>query len=151
LDPGSHLHDFTAGDIRFGMADTEDEIFLVDERAAPLGAIAEVGKNLLYRYDFGDDWEHDVIVERVVRDSEAEIVCVAGARACPPEDSGGPPGYEHLLTTLSDPEHEEYQDVKRWVGGRFDPERFDLPAINKKLATLAKRFAPRVRIDRRRQ
>ena len=139
----SHLHDFTVGDIRFGMADTEDEIFLVDERAAPLGAIAEVGSTFLYRYDFGDDWEHDVIVERAVRDSETEIFCIAGARACPPEDSGGPPGYEQLLATLSDPEHEEFQDVKRWVGRRFDPERFDLPAVNKKLATLAKRFAPR--------
>jgi Plasmid pRiA4b ORF-3-like protein len=139
----SHLHDFTAGDIRFGMDDTDAEIFLVDERAAPLGAIAEVGSTFLYRYDFGDDWEHDVIVERAVRDSETEIVCITGARACPPEDSGGPPGYEQLLATLSDPEHDEHQDVKRWVGRRFNPERFDLLAVNEKLATLARRFAPR--------
>jgi hypothetical protein len=141
----SHLHDFTAGDIRFGMAGTDDEIFLVDERAAPLAAIAEAGATFLYRYDFGDDWEHDVVVKRTDRGSETEIVCIAGARACPPEDSGGPPGYAQMLETLADPKDEEYEEVKRWVGRGFDPERFDLRAVNKKLTALAKRFAPRLK------
>ncbi len=72
-------------------------------------------------------------------------MCISGARACPPEDSGGPPGYEQLLATLSDPESEEYPDAKRWVGRRFDPARFDLPSVNKKLVAIAKRFAPRPR------
>jgi hypothetical protein len=82
----SHLHDFVIGEIRFGMADVEDEIFSVDESAAPLGAVARVGATFLYRYDFGDDWEHVVSVERFLEDGADVIECISGARACPPED-----------------------------------------------------------------
>ena len=61
----SHLHEFRAGDIRFGIPDVEDQFFSVDERAAPIGAVARIGSQLVYHYDFGDDWEHDLVVERV--------------------------------------------------------------------------------------
>ena len=66
-----HLHDFRAGDIRFGMADAQEDLFLVDERAVPLGAIALLGSTLVYLYDFGDDWEHEIVVERVVHRGDA--------------------------------------------------------------------------------
>jgi hypothetical protein len=83
-----HLHDFEIHDIRFGMADTEDPLFSVDENSAPLGAVAREGSTFLYQYDFGDSWEHQVKVERVVGGGDDSIVCTGGARACPPEDCG---------------------------------------------------------------
>jgi len=136
----SHLHDFLVGNIRFGMTDVEDEIFAVDEFAAPLGAIANVGSTFLYRYDFGDDWEHDVTVERVSADGDGGFTCSGGARACPPEDCGGTHGYANLLEILSDPSHPEHRETKAWAGRRFDPEKFDVAAVNRKLGTLSKRL-----------
>lgn len=136
-----HLHDFRVGDIRFGMADTEDEMFCVDENAAPLGAVAHEGSKLVYLYDFGDDWEHDIAVERVIQGGDGAIRCTGGARACPPEDCGGPHGYAHLLEVLATPKDEEHAAMKRWAPRGFAPEKFDAAAVNKKLATLSKRVA----------
>jgi hypothetical protein len=136
----SHLHDFMIANIRFGMADVEDGIFAVDEMGAPLGAVANVGTTFLYRYDFGDDWEHDVTVEGISRDGAEALSCTGGARSCPPEDCGGPPGYANLLEILNDPKHPEHREIKTWVGRRFDPEKFDMAAVNRKLASLSKRL-----------
>ncbi|MDB6090144.1 MAG: plasmid pRiA4b family protein [Gammaproteobacteria bacterium] len=58
-------------------------------------------------------------------------LCVAGARAAPPDDVGGPPGYEEFLRAIKDPKHEEHASMLVWVGGAFDPEGFDLNAINR--------------------
>lgn len=138
----SHLHDFRFGDIRFGMTGIEDEMFSVDERAAPLGAVARAGSKFVYYYDFGDSWEHDVVVERVISGEET-LRCTGGARACPPEDCGGVPGYEHLLQVLANPADEEYAEMKKWAPRGFDPEKFDVAAVNRKLAPLAKRLAKR--------
>jgi hypothetical protein len=137
----SHLHDFHVGDIRFGMADTEHELLSVDERAAPLGAIAHEGSTLVYQYDFGDSWEHDIKVERVHGNGEETIRCTAGARACPPEDCGGVPGYMHLLEVLANPKDDEHAEMKQWAPRSFNPEKFDVVAVNKKFATLSKRLA----------
>lgn len=140
-----HLHDFTASDIRFGMVDVEDEMFSVDEHAAPLGAIAQEGSTFTYRYDFGDDWEHEIVVERILEKvSGPDIACTGGARAGPPEDCGGSPGYQRMLEILANPKDEEHADMRAWVGKRYDPEAFDVAAVNKKLATLAKRFGRRL-------
>lgn len=136
-----HLHELRVGELRFGIADGEDQMFLVDERAAPLGAVARVGATLLYVYDFGDDWEHEIAVERVVPRGDQTLRCVGGARACPPEDCGGPHGYAHMLEVLANPKDEEHADMKRWAPRGFDPERFDMAAVNKKLAAISKRFA----------
>lgn len=139
----SHLHEFLIGDICFGMADIENEILLVDERAAPLGAVACAGSTFLYHYDFGDDWEHDVTVERMMDGDDETIECTGGAQACPPEDCGGPHGYARLLEVLANPKDAEYAEMKEWVGRRFDPEKFNLAAVNKKLATLSRRLGRR--------
>lgn len=136
-----HLHDFRAGDIRFGMADAQEDLFLVDERAVPLGAVARLGSKLVYLYDFGDDWEHEIVVERVVHRGDASIRCTGGERACPPEDCGGPHGYGRMLEALAGAKGEEHEEMRRWAPRRFDAEKFDLAAVNKKLATLAKRVA----------
>lgn len=88
-----HLHDFRAGGVRFTIPRTEDEVFAADERGTPLGAVLP----LVYTYDFGDDWQHEIALVRIAPDAPDAITCLAGARACPPEDCGGTIGYEHLL------------------------------------------------------
>lgn len=142
----SHLHDFQVNQLRFGMIDVEDERFAVDECGAPLGAIATIGSTFLYRYDFGDSWEHDVHVRSVVEynantRSAPPLRCTDGARACPPEDCGGTHGYASMLEVLAKPRHEEHADMKRWVGRGYDPEKFNQTAVNKKLSALSKKLA----------
>lgn len=92
----------------------------------------------------GDGWVHDIRVERVVHAEDAagfrSLECLAGVRACPPEDCGGPPGYEELLSVLADPRHPDHGERKAWVGRRFDAAAFDVAKVNKKLAALAKRL-----------
>jgi len=88
-----------------------------------------------YEYDFGDGWEHDLTLEaiRPRQPGQKYPLCVGGARACPPEDCGGVGGYEHLLTVIRTPTHEEFESTLQWLGGRFDPEKFD-PARRYELA-----------------
>jgi len=83
-------------------------------------------KTANYTYDFGDGWEHSVRFEKVLLKEEGVTYpkCVTGKRACPPEDSGGPWGYQQILDVLKDPKHEEYADIVEWVGYEFDPEEF---------------------------
>lgn len=140
-----HLHDFLVGDIRFAVIDAEDEIFAVDEHAAPLGAVGRTGSKLVYNYDYGDGWEHEIEVERVLPQGDELLVCTGGARACPPEDCGGAPGYAHLIEVLANPGHEEHREMKQWVGRGYDPEKLDVAAVNKKLATLSRKLARRRR------
>jgi hypothetical protein len=136
-----HLHDFRVGDISFGLPSLDDGMLSVHESAAPVGAVARAGSTFLYTYDFGDDWEHDITVERMERQPGAGIVCTGGARACPPEDCGGPLGYQLMLEALADPRSERHAEMKAWVPRAFNAEKFDLAAVNKKLTTLSKRIA----------
>lgn len=139
-----HLHSFDVEGITFREVLGHDTEFFIDEVGSSLGAVARKGRKFTYTYDFGDGWVHDIRVERVVNSEDAggvrSIQCLAGARACPPEDCGGPPGYEELLSLLADPRHAEYRERKDWVGRGFDAEAFDVTKVNKKLAALAKRF-----------
>lgn len=119
----SHLYEFEVGDARYGLDDDEDDDFdspSIDARKATLGALSRAGSSFVYRYDFGDDWEHQIDVEEVLpQDSEARYpACVDGEGACPPGDVGGAPGYEHFLAAISDPadaEHDEFLDWGRRV------------------------------------
>jgi hypothetical protein len=147
----SHLHDFEVGGLRFAPLDVEDELLAIDEDGSPIGAVVRVGAVFTYRYDFGDDWEHQIKVERIVdRADDTAIACVGGERACPPEDVGGAQGYANMLAALASPDHPEHLEMRAWVGRRFDPARFDLGAVNKKLKTLARQLGrlPRPRATR---
>lgn len=123
-----HLHEFEIDGVRYGTDDGEGWGPPVkDERRGRLGKVASVGTTIRYVYDFGDDWVHKVAVEKMLP-ADPKIrypVCVAGKRACPPEDCGGVWGYEHLLAAISDPHHPEHEEMLEWVGGSFDPEEFD--------------------------
>jgi len=98
---------------------------------------------LRYLYDFGDDWQHDIVVEAVgPADSDARYPrCTAGRRAGPPEDCGGVWGFAELLEILADPQHEEHAERLEWLGidsaEEFDPAAFDLAEINRDLPTAA--------------
>ena len=84
-----------------------------------------------YLYDFGDGWEHTVVLESILPKEEKVIYpsCIAGENACPPEDVGSTLGYQHFLKVMADPQHEEHDDLLAWVGGWFDPAWFDLSLI----------------------
>lgn len=93
----------------------------------------EPGKSALYEYDFGDGWSHTVLLEEILLKNKRVRYprCIAGERACPPEDCGGVPGYYELLEVLGNPRHPEYRDHIAWLKGHaknyypYDPEKFD--------------------------
>ena len=90
-----------------------------------------------YLYDFGDDWSHKITLEKLVSDDIKSPVCLAGKGTCPPEDCGGAWGYENLKVILSDPKHEEHEDMKEWLGldedEDWDANYFDLAGVNEML------------------
>ena len=132
-----HLHVFKVippgggKPLRIGIPD--DDPFEGDEPIEPGWEVpitrhfTHPGVTMQYDYDFGDGWEHGVTLEAIAsREASTKYpLCLAGARACPPEDCGGPPGYENLLEIIRDPDHEEHESMLQWLGGRFDPEKFD--------------------------
>ncbi|MDX1251210.1 MAG: plasmid pRiA4b ORF-3 family protein [Gammaproteobacteria bacterium] len=131
----SHLHAFRIGRTVYGVPDPDFIDDIENERSIRLDKIATEGNTFIYEYDFGDGWEHDIKVEKILN-AEPGVhypVCLAGKRACPPEDCGGVPGYEYLLEILSDPQHEEYEERREWLGGEFDPEAFDIDGVNRGL------------------
>lgn len=88
--------------------------------------LPDEGGKFIFTYDFGDDWRHEVTVEKMLTEEPGGVypVCMEGERACPPEDVGGVIGYELYLEAISDPSHEEHKSLKQWRG-EFDPEKFD--------------------------
>jgi hypothetical protein len=101
--------------------------------------LVEQGDRLVYVYDFGDGWTHDITVEKVLaaQPGIGYPRCVSGRRACPPEDVGGPWGYGEFLTAINDPGHAEHEQFLEWVGGGFDPDEFDLDEVNEALEAMA--------------
>jgi hypothetical protein len=128
----SHLHAFDVDGVVYG--DVEDVDGRVgDDTRTRLSGVARGVSKFRYEYDFGDGWEHDVLVEKVA--SDASVIapyCLTGRRACPPEDCGGPWGYEHLVEVLADPAHSEHAELAEWAGS-FDPAAFDLEETNELL------------------
>jgi len=91
----------------------------------------------MYEYDLGDSWIHEITVEQLrAGNGEDGLRCTGGARACPPEDCGGPPGYEMFLEAITDPSHEEHEAMLEWIGEQFDPEGFDVATVNRALSRL---------------
>ena len=133
-----HLHEFEMVDptngkkIKIGYPDEEfareviegwkqwiSEYFSMENRVAE------------YVYDFGDGWKHTVRLEKILpRDKKINYpICIAGERACPPEDCGSYWGYEIFLKAISDPNHKQHEELTTWIGGKFDPEHFDIEKV----------------------
>ncbi len=127
-----HLHEFRVGDLRIGTRGADDgfgfnERDIVPETSTRLYQVLAGKRSFRYWYDFGDDWWHEIVIEKRFPDDQdappAELL--AGERACPPEDCGGPWGYVGILEALDDPRHPEHGNVVEWLGGTFDAETFD--------------------------
>ena len=136
-----HLHLFRFGKKEYGIPDPEYPSEMRNERGRRLREfLREEGEMFGYQYDFGDNWEHDVVVERIVTGVEVTAArCLEGERSCPPEDVGSPSGYMEYLEALKDPSHPDHQQMVEWRGPTFDPERFDPTAINRRLSLLSRR------------
>lgn len=128
----SHLHAFRKGQIQYCEPNDGYDFDVVDERKVRLDSIVGEGGTLVYEYDFGDGWEHDLKIEKIIpAETKTRYPrCLTGKRNCPPEDCGGPFGYQNLLEILRDPTHEEHAEMREWLGGEFDPEAFDLDEVN---------------------
>ena len=133
-----HLYDFEVGGERYTDPRGMDDLDMEDASKVKLGQVAPREKaKLRYTYDFGDTWQHEIVVEKVLPPGEGETypLCIDGKRACPPEDCGGPWGYMEFAEAIKDPEHEQHEKFTEWRG-EFDPEAFDLDAVNKELRRL---------------
>ena len=131
-----HPHEFVIGERRYGQPAPREVVPVENEALFRLHSLPFTkGTSFTYVYDFGDHWEIEVKVERVLpQDPRAPFAFVIeGARAFPPEDSGGVAGYEELLEALSDPSDPEHEEYRQWAGEDFDPERFDPGATNERL------------------
>jgi hypothetical protein len=137
----AHLHAFIDRQTYYGVPDAE--LRYRDERTTRLNDLLKPGDGLLYTYDFGDAWEHEITIEEatVAEPGMSYPLCVAGQGACPPEDAGGWPGYARLVQILTDPGHEEHQDMLDWLGldnrKQFDPTRFAPDDANRRLTAVS--------------
>ncbi|MHC5537135.1 plasmid pRiA4b ORF-3 family protein [Singulisphaera rosea] len=130
-----HLYDFEVGGSHYSDSSDMFDSDRKDARRAKLGRFAPEGKvKIHYTYDFGDNWQHDVLVEKVVPPEEGMTypVCIGGKRACPPEDVGGPWGYMEFAEAIRDPEHERHEEYLEWED-EFDPEAFSIEEVNVEL------------------
>jgi len=142
----SHLHQFIAGSgfarTFYGRPDPESAGVgseTLNEKRYTVAELAPVAKRkLIYEYDFGDGWQHEVVAEKILPPDPAfkHPVCLAGANACPPEDCGGIGGYYNLLEILADPKHPEHEDMKEWLAGELDVAEFNLEGVNAVLKRL---------------
>lgn len=138
----SHLHDFIMDNVQYGEPNEEFFDAMKDESKFRLSQLLRLEKEkLLYNYDYGDGWEHEVLLEKILPFAHDMTLplCIKGKRACPPEDIGGIPGYAMFLEAINDPSHPEHEEMREWVGGDFDAEHFDIDEVNKMLNQYTKR------------
>nr|WP_277351921.1 plasmid pRiA4b ORF-3 family protein [Arthrobacter sp. SF27] len=142
-----HLHNFREGDwpgTLYGPVDPEpfgdSEI---DERTVSLHEILEAeGDKFVYTYDFGDDWEHVITLEKVLDPSEGDQLprCTGGRGQAPREDSGGVWGWMAMMEAANDAQHPEHAEVCEWLGLQrgeiIDPKEFDVDEVNESLEAL---------------
>lgn len=132
-----HLHVFEWNDLVFAHPEAELDEDCYDETQVYLGQLVVDGcKKLRYSYDFGDDWQHTITVEKTYTPKPGDRLplCVKGVGACPPEDCGGLWGYYDFLSAIRDPKNERHDEFVDWAGENFNPEQFDLDEVNAELA-----------------
>jgi hypothetical protein len=129
-----HLHQFIIHGTCYGTPDPEFDFEVKNEKRVKLNRVLSGAKEkFVYEYDFGDSWEHVILLEKTLPlDQEVTYpVCLAGKCACPPEDCGGVWGYYDFLKVIQDPKHAEHAEMLEWVGGTFDPKAFDIDEVNR--------------------
>ncbi len=141
-----HLHEFLIGQRRFGIPNPDDRLMgmppVSNESSVRLSTVlGRIGAKAGYTYDFGDGWEHSIVLEkRMPADPKLKYpLCSDGKRACPPEDCGGIGGFYDLLDAIGDPNHDQHEELRDWLGDDFDPEAFSLDAVNRTLTPSPRR------------
>ncbi|MEO6726018.1 MAG: plasmid pRiA4b ORF-3 family protein [Blastocatellia bacterium] len=145
---GGHMHQFILGKrpnflfigspVGFDDGEMENEDEVTVNQVLPV-----VKTKMIYEYDFGDGWEHEIALEKTVPAEKGIYYpqCLAGENACPPDDVGGVWGYDNFLKAIKDPKHPEHEELLEWSGGDFDPQEFDLADVNKRLKNLKRKIA----------
>jgi len=135
-----HQHRFTVLSKPLSRSDSGQDVHPADESRYRLIDVAPTpGSELLYEYDFGDSWDHRITVEKSVpqdRGTPSHPVCLAGERACPPEDCGGIMRYPYMVKALRDPAHPEHGELVERYGPDFDPEAFGIERVNARLESI---------------
>jgi len=139
----SHLHQFIKNKTFYSQRMPDDgfwdEMNNVDYSKVEISDLLKKEKDrMIYQYDFGDNWEHEIILEKIEDNVAGKNIptCLTGKHNCPPEDCGGLWGYYDMLEVLQNPEHEEYDDYLEWLGEDFDPKYFDKEEVNAYLLLL---------------
>jgi hypothetical protein len=147
----SHLFCFSADGVVIGVPSPDGDDFSPVEfkdakRVKVRQFLEKPGDSVCYQYDFGDSWDHTITAVKRLDESELRYEvprCIAGKNACPPEDCGGFPGFERLKEVISDPKHEEYDQLTEWLDEYYpdyDPREFSLSAVNKILKIGASKY-----------
>lgn len=138
-----HMHDFIILNqdtpvanivTEFDDFDAEQDEPVILEQAAALEEYLPKYKRAVYRYDFGDGWEHLIEVRDILFDYDKYYAhCLAGEGDAPPEDVGGEGGYENFVEIMADPRHPEHAEMKEWVAGQWWYRPFELEGVNRQL------------------
>ena len=135
-----HMHEFRVGQRRFGQPEPADPFMRMprteSERTARLSAVlGRTGAKMIYVYDFGDSWEHGIVLEKqlAIDPNTTYPLCIDGQLACPPEDCGGIHGYYALLQARTNPRHPRHKELCDWIGNEFSPEAFSVEKVNRHL------------------
>ncbi len=135
----AHLHQFIIDGVEYGLPDPDFADDMRSEQRIKLERVVTTEKDrFVYEYDFGDSWTHILLVEKILPpDPEVHYPrCLAGKRACPPEDVGGVWGYAAFLEAVGTRDHPEHDDMLAWCGGAFDPDAFSRDDVNQALKGL---------------
>lgn len=138
---GYHLYEFRVRNVEIGRP-MEDGYHRTDDRKVTLEALIDQNiSRFKYVYDFGDDWRHEISIgtKRTGADDIDYPVFLGGENNCPPEDVGGPWGYEQYLSIIADPSHEDHELTIKWNGVGFDPSFLDERLIIQKLKQISRR------------
>ena len=128
----THMHSFQLSGVEYGYVDPSSDSKWHDEAQVTVDDIfKKPGDTLRYVYDFRDNWDHEI--EFMGPGRNDYLICTEGERACPPEDIGGPTGYERFLHALGDPENDEYESMMNWLDGPYDSEFFDRHKVDENL------------------
>jgi hypothetical protein len=135
-----HMHEFSIGERRIGTPNPQDRLMGMppvenEQKVRLSGVLGRVGTKAIYTYDFGDSWEHGIILEKClppVSDTTYPL-CIDGQLACPPEDCGGIPGYYDFLEAINNADHERHEELCEWVGDEYDSDAFSVEDVNQRL------------------